>query len=77
MNKRNQTHLHSKTKQNKMEQTPPTAKSIESSMKELVVKKNGLEPISGTPTFTKVKPLLDALNKNLINMNESNPCPEP
>ena len=39
-------------------------------MKELVAKKNDLEAISWTPTFTKVKTLLDALDKNLINMND-------
>ena len=62
-------HIHSKNK-NKMEQNPPTAKLIELYMKELVVKKNDLEPISGTPTYSNIKPLLDTIDKNLINMND-------
>ena len=53
-----------------MKQTPPTAKFIESYMEELVVKKNNLEPISGTPTHSKVKPLFDAMDKNLIHTND-------
>ena len=67
MSKRNRTHLHSENKnKNKTEQAPPTAKSIESFMKEFVMKKNDVPPISGKPTFTEVKPLLDAVDKALL-----------
>ena len=53
-----------------MEQAPSTAKSIESFMKEFVMKKNDVPPISGKPTLTKVNSLLDVVDQNLINMND-------
>ena len=57
-----------------MEQAPPTAKPIESYMQEFVVKKNDVPAISGEPTFTTAKPLLNAVDKNIINMkNDRDP----
>ena len=53
-----------------MEQAPPTAKTIVSFMKEFVVKNNDVPPISGKPTFTTCKPLLDAVDKNRITMKD-------
>ena len=52
-----------------MEQTPPTSKSIKSFMDKFVMKTNIAPPISGKPTFTTCKPLMDTVDKNLINMN--------
>ena len=53
-----------------MEQVPPTAKLIESFMNEFVMKKNDIPKIRRKPTFTSVKPLLDAVDKNLINIKD-------
>ena len=53
-----------------MEQTPPIAKLIKSFMDEFVMKKNDVPPISEIPTFTTYKPLIDTVNKNLINMKD-------
>ena len=39
-------------------------------MYEFVIKKNNVPPISGKPTFTTCKSLMDAINKNLINMKD-------
>ena len=57
-----------------MDQPPTTLRSIKSFMDEMIMKKNELPAISGKPTFTSCKPLMDVINKNLINMdNECNP----
>ena len=54
-----------------MDQPSPTAKSIKSFMDEFVMKKNDVPPMSGKPTFTTCKLLMDAVNKNLINMKDN------
>ena len=53
-----------------MEQAPSIGKSIESFMNDLLMKMNDVPKIDGKPTFTTVKPLLDTVDKNLINMKD-------
>ena len=53
-----------------MKQAPSTAKSIKSFIDEFVAKKNDVPPISGKPSSTTCKPLLDAVDENLINMKD-------
>ena len=57
-----------------MDQPPPTPTSIKSFMNEMIMKKNDISTIRRKPTFTSCKPLIDAVDKNLINMdNERDP----
>ena len=51
-----------------MEHIPPKGKSVEAYTEDFVMKKNDVPKISGKPTFTTVKPLLDAVDRNLIGM---------
>ena len=51
-----------------MEHIPPTGKSVKECMEQFVMKKNDMPTIVGKPTYTTVKPVLDAVDKNLIGM---------
>ena len=51
-----------------MENIPITGKSIKEYTDEFEVKKNDVSKIMGKPTYTTVKPVLDAVDKNLIGM---------
>ena len=57
-----------------METIPTAEKLVEAYADKFAVKKNEVPKIIGKPTYTIVKPLLDAVDKNLIDMyNERDP----
>ena len=53
-----------------MDTPVPIPKLIKSFMDGFVTKKNDIPPVSEKPTFTLCKPLMDAFDKNLINMED-------
>ena len=54
-----------------LKSVPTTGKMIQLFMNEFVVKKNEVSKIMGKPTCTTVKPLVDAIVKNLIGMYDA------
>ena len=53
-----------------MDAPPPIMKSIKEFMDEIPMKKNDISAICGKPTFILCQPLMDDINKNLINMKD-------
>mmetsp|Transcript_48965 Transcript_48965/g.55453 ORF Transcript_48965/g.55453 Transcript_48965/m.55453 type:complete len:98 (+) Transcript_48965:267-560(+) len=53
-----------------MKSIPTTRKSIKEYTDEFEVKKNDVPKVIGKPTYTTVKPVLDAVDKNLIGMKD-------
>ena len=51
-----------------MEHIPPKGKTSEEFTDQFVVKKNDVPSIRGKPTYPSCKPILDAVEMNLINM---------
>ena len=51
-----------------MEYIPPKGKTLEEFTEQFVVKKNDVPSIRGKPTYSSCKPVLDAVEMNLINM---------
>ena len=51
-----------------MEHIPPKGTTSEEFTDQFVVKKNDVQSIRGKPTYTSCKPILDAVEMNLINM---------
>ena len=54
-----------------MDTTPLIPKSIKEFMDQMQVKKNDILTIRGRPTFTLCQPLIDTVEKNLINMRNN------
>ena len=72
MNERTNTPTQNKNKNNNkmsfLESVPTAGKSIKSFTDELVKGKNDVPKVLGKPSFTTVKPVLDAVDTNLIAM---------